>query len=785
MTVETTKITSGPYAGNGVTAQFPYDFRVDDAEELQVFETDTDGAVTLLSLGADYTVDGVGVDQGGLITRAAGPLPSGYIWYIRRSTPRTQPTDLNSQGGFFPDVHEAALDRLTFIVQELEDRAERALRLPDSYPGDASVEIQGIKPLHYFRWSADGKRIEFARDVSPFDQNLNTGDVPEFEGLTVTGATKAGGTYRVQYLTGGTSKADLVYQVGEGLVAPAVGDTIEVSAYSPASPKCPAVWECTAVDAELPAGAVPGDVTGAAEGRLYVANPGGGYFRFEIAKTSTAIDVRHFGASGAGVAGAIRAAISYAGASLAGAVIFGRSEVYDLDGDTISLPDNVTVDLNGSVILDGIFDVADTTGVTIQHGTIDFSSASTAESAVIGITGDRSVGLTLRGLKFNKTRMRCQRPEDLTVEGCAFIGTGVFITAAMSSGGIRTAYRGNFFTGWSSQIACNASGADNIGTMITGNTFYDTGDTSIFCRAFNGCVQANAVISNNILIHPGKGGITAYIPQSNTNAKVQNVLIANNVIIGVGAEVNTSAISVFDGEHASGTNLLENIVVVGNVIDGRRQDGIPTLANVRGIRFDGVVGGVCSGNVVQYTSGTGINVDRGSDSVIANNTVKYSNQNFTNPNNENWGGISIYEQHRSAIESNVVSNCGSGQPGMHLERVRNCTISGVFSNNESYGIQISGDGAPPVETDYNVYHDMQLFGNALGPIDPGAGDLNSVQSSIFDDDGTRHKGGAARRSAIQAGLGSGKSGYMYFNTDTGVPNYWNGSGWVLADGSPA
>ena len=39
MTVNTTNITSGPYTGNGLGAEFAYTFRVADATELKVFQT--------------------------------------------------------------------------------------------------------------------------------------------------------------------------------------------------------------------------------------------------------------------------------------------------------------------------------------------------------------------------------------------------------------------------------------------------------------------------------------------------------------------------------------------------------------------------------------------------------------------------------------------------------------------------------------------------------------------------------------------------------------------------
>ena len=141
MTVNTTNITSGPYTGNDVSDTFDYTFRVTDKNQLTVFETDTSGVRTTLTVDTDYTVNDIGNDAGGTITRTAGALPTGYTWYIRSNYKQTQTTALSSQGAFFPDVHEDALDKLTFLVQQLEDTLGRSFRLSDEIDNDGNFII--------------------------------------------------------------------------------------------------------------------------------------------------------------------------------------------------------------------------------------------------------------------------------------------------------------------------------------------------------------------------------------------------------------------------------------------------------------------------------------------------------------------------------------------------------------------------------------------------------------------------------------------------------------------
>ena len=141
MTVNTANITSGPYAGDDITSAFDYDFRIEDKTQLIVYETDDTGVQTTLTVDTDYTVSGIGVDAGGQVTRVAGALPTGYEWYIRSNYQATQDTAFASQGGFFPDVHEAAFDKLTFLIQQLSDGKDRTFKLADSLDVDGDFAL--------------------------------------------------------------------------------------------------------------------------------------------------------------------------------------------------------------------------------------------------------------------------------------------------------------------------------------------------------------------------------------------------------------------------------------------------------------------------------------------------------------------------------------------------------------------------------------------------------------------------------------------------------------------
>tara|TARA_R110000737_G_scaffold273877_2_gene280718 strand:- start:596 stop:3310 length:2715 start_codon:yes stop_codon:yes gene_type:complete len=160
MTVNTKKVTSGPYAGNDIADTFSYTFKVDDKTELSVFETNSSGVETLLTVDTDYTVAGVGDDGGGILTRVAGALPTGYEWYIRSNYEETQLTAFSSQGPFFPDLHEFAMDKLTFLIQQLLDEKDRSPSVSKSYSGPLPLTLDNPVAQKILRWKSDLSGLE-------------------------------------------------------------------------------------------------------------------------------------------------------------------------------------------------------------------------------------------------------------------------------------------------------------------------------------------------------------------------------------------------------------------------------------------------------------------------------------------------------------------------------------------------------------------------------------------------------------------------------------------------
>lgn len=122
---------AGPYTGDGVTTVFPYEFKLLDAGDMKVTKTTNgDPAVTtLLSLGVDYTLSGIGAPGGGSITLPSA-LPSGYKLTAIGDASFDQGLVLVNQGAYNAEDVMVALDRLTVLAQQLREALSRALVIP-------------------------------------------------------------------------------------------------------------------------------------------------------------------------------------------------------------------------------------------------------------------------------------------------------------------------------------------------------------------------------------------------------------------------------------------------------------------------------------------------------------------------------------------------------------------------------------------------------------------------------------------------------------------------------
>lgn len=142
MTISSETRKAGPFTGNGLTATYPFTFKVFANTDLVVVRTDLLNVDTTLALTTDYTVS-LNADQdsspGGSITLVAGPLDVGLKVTMTSDVPLTQGVDITNQGGFYPEIISNALDKLTIISQQLQLGVDRSAKLPISNTTDADT----------------------------------------------------------------------------------------------------------------------------------------------------------------------------------------------------------------------------------------------------------------------------------------------------------------------------------------------------------------------------------------------------------------------------------------------------------------------------------------------------------------------------------------------------------------------------------------------------------------------------------------------------------------------
>ena len=188
MTISSEINRSGPYSGDGVTTDFEYKFKILEPQHLQVIRTDVSGTDSILSLDADYTVTGVGNDGGGSAIISLAPAEGSRITLLL-DVPFTQETDLENQGAYYAETVEQALDLVVMRLQQLKERAARAVTIPPSFDS-ATIDklIADILAL-----SNKGDALEAVAAVSQYLETVAgiSDDIEAVAGLTQTTVQKA------------------------------------------------------------------------------------------------------------------------------------------------------------------------------------------------------------------------------------------------------------------------------------------------------------------------------------------------------------------------------------------------------------------------------------------------------------------------------------------------------------------------------------------------------------------------------------------------------------------
>lgn len=169
MTVSSTT-TKNSYSGDGSTHEFTYGFKITASSELKVIiRTDSTGVEAEESTN-NYVITGIDNDSGGTVLfkydtgNPADPNYSttdyrpqtGETVLLKRDLPLTQTTDYTPNDPFPAEAHEDALDRLTFIAQQINERVDRSIVFPESDSSSTTIPNSVDRANKYLAFGPGG-----------------------------------------------------------------------------------------------------------------------------------------------------------------------------------------------------------------------------------------------------------------------------------------------------------------------------------------------------------------------------------------------------------------------------------------------------------------------------------------------------------------------------------------------------------------------------------------------------------------------------------------------------
>lgn len=155
MTVTATHRVSGPFTCDGSQKTFSFDFKVFAASDVAVAYGDPEAvSQTTLSLNTDFSVS-LNSDQdespGGSVTTVTPP-PKGMSLSITSKVDATQEMQLTNQGGFYPTVINSECDKLTILIQQLNEQVKRCVKTSTTTamtPGELTQKLLSAADTAY------------------------------------------------------------------------------------------------------------------------------------------------------------------------------------------------------------------------------------------------------------------------------------------------------------------------------------------------------------------------------------------------------------------------------------------------------------------------------------------------------------------------------------------------------------------------------------------------------------------------------------------------------------
>lgn len=143
---------------NSSTTAFAFTFPIVETSDLVVIlRVTATGVETVLTEDTDYAVSATNNDftNGGTVTTVA-TYDTGNTLTILRDTPDTQSTVLSDSGVLRLTALESAYDRLTLLVQQLQEESDRSLKIPRTEDMDMEMANSVDRANGYLSFGSTG-----------------------------------------------------------------------------------------------------------------------------------------------------------------------------------------------------------------------------------------------------------------------------------------------------------------------------------------------------------------------------------------------------------------------------------------------------------------------------------------------------------------------------------------------------------------------------------------------------------------------------------------------------
>ncbi|MGD1831003.1 MAG: hypothetical protein ACPKM1_15690 [Spirochaetaceae bacterium] len=141
------------YSPDGVNDTYSYNFLVKDADDMKIYY---DGE--LVDPQPSFSITNLGEQTGGDVVFDTPPASTITTMTLIRQVPYTQDTDYPPYGPFPAESHEDALDKLTFICQQLLEEISRKIGTPVD-GGTVDYTLPAYEAGAFWKWDDVDQKI--------------------------------------------------------------------------------------------------------------------------------------------------------------------------------------------------------------------------------------------------------------------------------------------------------------------------------------------------------------------------------------------------------------------------------------------------------------------------------------------------------------------------------------------------------------------------------------------------------------------------------------------------